>query len=143
MRCQNYKHHLLLHAYIWLPIFFPGVQPSPPSLSRFSGAAAQAQLCNTREAHIAETFRNTAAVIGLILGLYKAHTNSSVFDLKKITTEGKLRTSKTTSPDSPKPLSALSMDMVQVFIASQRKGEGSPSQGVRTRQASPTTAISP
>lgn len=100
----------------------PGVQPSPPQPLRFSGLAAQAQLCSTGEAHPAETFRNTAAFIGFILGLYKAHANSSVFDLKKITTEGKLRTSKMTSPDSPKPLSTCSMDKVQAFIASQRKG---------------------
>lgn len=115
----------------------PAISPQP---LRFSGPAAQAQLCSTGEAHITETFRNTAAFIGFILGLYKA--NSSVFDQKKITTEGKLRTSKMTSPDSPKPLSACSMGKMQVFIASQRKGEDSPSQRVRIRQVSPTTEIS-
>lgn len=58
----------------------PAILPQP---LRLSGPAAQAKFCSTGEAYIAETFRNTAAFIGFILGLYKAHANSSVFDLKK------------------------------------------------------------
>lgn len=143
MRCQNYKHHLFLHAYIWFPIFFPGVQPFSPSPSRFSGAAAQAQLCNTREAHIAETFRNTAAFTGLILGsLWGSYKQFCIWPEKKKPQKAN-STSKTTSLDSPQPLSACNIDTVQVFIASQRKWEDSPSQGVRPRQVSPTTEISP
>lgn len=124
------------HLLSWCPVISP--QPL-----RFSSLVAQAQFCNTGEAHIAETLRNTAVFIGFILGLYKAHANNYAFDLKKITTEGKLRTSKMTSPDSPKPLSVYNMDKVQVFIGSQGKGEDSPIQGARTRQVSPTTEISP